>query len=184
MLKEFKPALLFVTKFLAIYFIGNILYGLYVESFDNRPDSATAIVTDQSVWCLKESGENVESSLDSDQPKVHILLNNKIVLSVFEGCNGLNVMIIFLAFLVAYGGSWKKMLWFVPLGLVAIHLANLGRIAMLYYIAHYHPNWMYFTHKFLFTGFIYAFVLLLWYWWVTRLSKQQTPSSTNQQINK
>ena len=171
MFKEFKPALLFVAKFLVIYFIGNILYGIYVESFGHVADPATNWVTDQSVTILNWVGEATEAYKDDANPKVHILLNERTVLSIYEGCNGLNVIVIFVAFLFAYGGKWIRVIWFIPFGVLFIHMANLTRIVLLYFVAEYYPNFMYFTHKYLFTGFIYAFVLLLWYWWATRISK-------------
>lgn len=171
MLKEFKPALLFVANFLAIYFIGNIIYGLFIESFQQVADPVTGWVTLQSADILNMLGAEVKTYADEMLPKVHILLENRTVLSVYEGCNGLNVIIIFVAFLFAYGGSTKSYLWFVPLGIVTIHFANLGRIVMLYYVAEFYPNFMYFTHKYLFTATIYVFVLALWYWWATKVSK-------------
>lgn len=171
MLKEFKPAILFVTKFLIIYFVGNILYGVYVESFNQVVDPITNWVTKQSVNVLNNVGEVTEAFEDEANPKVHILTNERTVLSVYEGCNGVNVIVIFVAFLFAYGGKWIRLLWFVPIGIILIHLANLTRIVLLYFVAEYYPNFMYFTHKYLFTGFIYVFVLMLWYLWATRISK-------------
>ena len=172
MLKEFKPALLFVTKFLIIYFIGNVIYGLYVESFGEKPDVLTEWVTEQSVQILNTTGQSTEVYCDEQAPKVHIVTENRAVISVYEGCNGVNVFVIFIAFVIAYGGNYKNLLWFIPLGLVGVHVANLLRIVMLYFVAEYFPNYMYFTHKFLFTGFIYAFVLALWYGWVIIWSKK------------
>lgn len=171
MIKEFKPAIFFVLKFLAIYFVGNILYGLYVESYDQIADPVTTWVTEQSVGILNISGQQTEAFKGSTDPKVYIKNTGQTVLSVYEGCNGLNVIIIFVAFLVAYGGKAKDFLWFIPLGILSIHLANLARIILLYFVVRYYPDYMYFTHKFLFTGFIYAFVLLLWYIWVSKLNK-------------
>ena len=171
MIKEFKPALLFVAKFLVIYFVGNVIYGVYVESFNNVADPMTNWVTIQSAQILNLFVAGVESYSDPMLPKVHLLLNNRTVISVYEGCNGLNVIIIFVAFLAAYGGRLKRLSWFVPLGIVIIHLFNLARIALLYYVAEYHHTFMYFTHKYLFTATIYVVVLALWYWWATKLSK-------------
>jgi len=170
-MKEFKPAIIFVIKFLTIYFVGNIVYGLYVESFQQVVDPITNWVTEQSVNILNVVGESTETYIDKENPKVHILHDNLAVISVFEGCNGINVIVIFIAFLVAFGGGAKKLLWFVPLGILSIHIANLIRIVLLYFVAHYFSDYLYFTHKFLFTGFIYVWVLLLWFVWATRLCK-------------
>ena len=171
MLNEFKPALFFVGKFMLIYFVGNILYGLYVESYGDRADHLTTWVTEQTIVLLNNIGESTEAYANETEPKVHILDNERVVLSIYEGCNGLNVIVIFIAFVVAYGGRLKNIIWFSVSGIVVIHIMNLTRIVLLYFVAQYYPNFMYFTHKYLFTGFIYAVVLALWYWWATKWSK-------------
>ncbi len=171
MIKEFKPALLFLAKFLGVYFLGNIIYGLYIESFGNIADPMTFWVSEQTVLFLKAIGLHTETLLDDFAPKVRILLDDHSVLSVYEGCNGLNVMIIFVAFLVAYAGNMRKLLWFIPFGLLAIHLMNLSRIILLFFVAEYYEDYLYFTHKYLFTAVIYVGVLVLWYWWISKLSK-------------
>lgn len=172
MIKEFKPALLFLAKFLGVYFLGNIVYGLYIESFGIIADPMTSWVSEQTVLFLKAIGLNSETLVDDFAPKVRLLLDDHSVLSIYEGCNGLNVMIIFVAFLVAYTGNTQRLLWFIPFGILMIHLMNLGRIILLFFVAEYYENYLYFTHKYLFTAVIYLGVLALWYWWIARLSKK------------
>jgi len=171
MIKEFKPALLFLVKFLGVYFVGNIVYGLYIESFGNLADPMTWWVSEQTVLFLKAVGVNSEILADDFAPKVRLLLDGHSVVSVYEGCNGLNVMIIFVAFLAAYSGNIKRLLWFIPFGLLVIHLMNLSRIVLLFIVAEYYEGYLYFTHKYLFTGAIYVVILILWYWWIVSLSK-------------
>src|SRR5687767_7016029 len=107
LLKEFKPSLMFLGKFLAIYFAGNILYGLYIESYE-QADSVTRLVTAQTSWCLDLTGYNTSIEDVGDQPKIAMKEKGDVALYVFEGCNGLNVMIVFVAFLFAFGGSPKS----------------------------------------------------------------------------
>ena len=171
MIKEFKPALLFLAKFLAVYFLGNIIYGLYIESFGSVADPMTSWVSEQTAIFLRLVGTNSETLADDFAPKVRLLLDGRSVVSIYEGCNGLNVMIIFVAFLVAYAGNLKRLLWFIPFGLLVIHLMNLSRIILLFFVAEYHKSYLYFTHKYLFTAVIYVGILILWYWWITKLSK-------------
>ena len=168
--KEFKPALFFLLKFLGIYFGLNLLYGLFVESYGNGADPITVWVADQSVWFLQLLGEPVKASLNDSLPTVLIQKGTRSCLSVYEGCNGINIMVLFTAFIIAFKGSYKKVLWFIPLGLFLIHAANIFRIVMLYYIAEYHPDLMYFTHKYLFTAIIYIAIFILWYFWVTKVN--------------
>lgn len=174
MIKEFKPTILFLVKFLGVYFLGNIVYGLYIESFGNVADPMTYWVSNQVVVFLKLIGMNTEILMDDFAPKVRILLDSHSVVSVYESCNGLNVMITFVAFLAAYAGNTKRLLWFIPFGLLMIHLMNLSRIMFLFFVAEYYENHLYFTHKYFFTAIIYLGVLILWYWWISKLSKKSS----------
>jgi len=172
MLKEFKPALWFLAKFLGVYFLGNIVYGVYIEGFGQVADPLTSWVSEQIVFLLSAFGLETSSMADDFAPKVRILLESHSVISIYEGCNGLNVIIIFIAFLVAYAGNLPRLVWFIPLGILVIHLMNLTRIILLFYVAEYYEDYLYFTHKYLFTAIIYVGVLGLWYWWVTYLNKK------------
>ncbi|MDL5051583.1 exosortase family protein XrtF [Oscillatoria amoena NRMC-F 0135] len=171
-IKEFKPTILFLVKFLAMYFIGNLLYGWYVTSWYPFPDPMTQWVTGQSAWTLNQFGWETTAHNHVVKPTTYIAQAGKAIIAVYEGCNGLNVAIVFLAFLFAFGPVSRSMLWFVPLGLAVIHLTNLLRIILLFMVSIRLPDFLYFTHKYLFTAFIYLFVFLLWLWWVLKLSKR------------
>ena len=53
LIKEFKPALLFLLKFLGMYVILSIFYGIYVESFGTNPDLVTIWVSEQTSGILQ-----------------------------------------------------------------------------------------------------------------------------------
>lgn len=177
MLKEFKPALFFLGKFLAIYVAGNLLYGIFVESFGKRPDSITVWITDQCSALLQHSGFNSSSEINPFKPTVLLKQDDNNVLNVFEGCNGVNVMIVFIAFLVAYGGPVKRILWFLPLGLGIIHGFNLLRIMLLYYTALYAQEFFYYLHKYFFTAILYLVVFIVWAVWIKLNVKTTKPTS-------
>src|SRR5689334_22649988 len=139
--QEFKPALFFLGKFLLAYFIGNLLYGFFIQAFTTTADPMTREVAYQTAWCLNAS--HIDATVDANTSVVAMLHKGAIVLDVFEGCNGLNVMIVFLAFVVAYKGPWKRTLWFVPLGIAIIHIMNIVRLFLLYRIALFEPNFFY-----------------------------------------
>lgn len=170
MFKEFRPSFLFLGKFLAIYFIFNIIYGIYVESYGPKADAITWWVSKQSVAILHSIGYDAGTRPVDLDPKVAILNGNNTVVNMFEGCNGINIMILFMAFIVAFSGKIKDMLWFIPAGFIFIHLANLGRIVLLYWVAETKPDYMYFTHKYLFTSIIYGAIFFLWVVWIAKFS--------------
>lgn len=178
LLKEFKPALFFLGRFLALYFVGNILYGVYVESYDERPDRITRIVTAQTSWLLNKSGYETTFRDVPGLAKVALMESGDVVLYVFEGCNGVNVMIVFIAFLFAFGGNLKSLAVFIPVGIAFIHFFNFLRLALLFYLALNHSPQFYYYHKYLFTATLYFIVFILWGFWVICLNENRNIKAT------
>ncbi|MEO5602547.1 MAG: exosortase family protein XrtF [Cyclobacteriaceae bacterium] len=178
LLKEFRPALMFLGKFLAIYFAGNILYGIFVESYGNNPDDITNLVTHQTAWVLNSIG--YDSSVDEvpEQPKVALKNNGETVLNVYEGCNGINVIIVFISFLFAFGGPVNKLAFFLPAGVIVIHLFNLLRIVLLFYLALNNSRQFYYYHKYFFTATLYLVVFGLWAIWVIWFNEKRVVKTT------
>lgn len=170
LLKEFKPALTFLGKFLALYFVGNILYGLYIESYEQRPDGITRMVTVQSAWFLDVAGYDTRIEEVPNAPKVSLMEAGDVVLNVYEGCNGINVIIVFIAFLFAFGGPVKSLAVFLPVGVLIIHFFNLLRIGLLFYLALNNSAQFYYYHKYFFTATLYFVVFGLWVVWVIRFN--------------
>lgn len=167
-IKEFMPTILFLVKFIGIYVVANLLYGAYVTAYEPHPDPVTRWVTDHTTVALRGCGWTT-TTLDSEtKPTTQVVYEGRSILAVYEGCNGINVMIIFVAFLVAFGPISKVLWWFIPLGLFILHLANLSRIVLLFWVSLYLPDFMYFTHKYFFTAILYVVVFVLWIWWVKK----------------
>jgi len=170
MIKEFKPALRFLGVFVGFYLVMNLLYGWWITTH-NEADPATVWVTQQSSGLLNLFGEDTHTKPKVTAPTISILKGSRSVVNVYEGCNGINVAIVFLAFIIAFGGDKKKMMWFIPLGLVIIHVANLLRVSGLYLVAEYFQQYFYYVHKYAFTASIYLIVFVLWWWWIEKISK-------------
>ncbi len=175
--QEFRPALRFLMIFVGIYIVGNVVYGVYVESYKPLPDPVTHWVTHQSAVLLTAFSEPVVSVVSDKGPYVLMKKDVRTVLSVFEGCNGLNVMIVFVSFVIAFGGKVRQMLVFTAAGCLIVHAANLLRIMLLYETALYRPAFFYYFHKYFFTAVLYVVVFGLWYGWIEwsrRASKKVT----------
>jgi exosortase family protein XrtF len=177
-LLEFKPTIFFLLKFLGIYLAGNILYGILITSFEPRADPITHTVTIQTGIVLNVCGYRVDVEDRVNKPTTEITYFGKTKLSVYEGCNGINTMIIFIAFLLAFGPLSRPVLWFVPLGLIIIHLVNLARITLLFLVSEYMPKAMYFTHKYLFTAILYVVIFAMWFWWVKAYALKKNVSES------
>lgn len=172
-INEFRPTILFLSKFILMYLVANVLYGLYVSSFRKRPDPITSVIAAQTSMCLNVLGHNTSWIENTDKPTTQINQGMRPILLVYEGCNGINVMVIFLAFIIAFGPFDRTMIWFIPLGLTLLHLANLVRLILLFEVTTKIPTYFYFVHKYFFTAAIYLVVLLLWVWWVRMAIRKQ-----------
>jgi exosortase family protein XrtF len=171
MWKEFKPAIRFVLIFVGLYVVGNLVYGLYISFEGNAPDDITRLVADQSAWLLTNVfGYEVDAVPNTAGPTVFLITGESKVLNVFEGCNGINVFIVFAAFIVAFNGNPRKLYWYIPLGILILYVSNLLRIVFLYWTAVSFHRYFYYVHKYIFTATIYAVVFLLWIIWVNQLN--------------
>lgn len=168
MLKEFRPTILFLAKFIGIYFIANLAYGFWVTSYYPRPDPVTELITHQSAWALRQMGWETSVENSGSRPTTFIECDGRRIVSVFEGCNGIGVGIVFLSFLGAMGPLGRAVGWFAALGLLILYASNVSRIVFLFLVSMNFRQYFYFAHKYLFTASIYAVVLVLWVWWVKK----------------
>ncbi|MGC4023580.1 MAG: exosortase family protein XrtF [Cyclobacteriaceae bacterium] len=165
-IKQNKNAIKFLLVFVALYLGLNTIYGFYTQSYLPTSDPITRSVSSQVVWVLSLFDESIVSFPSSFSEYVAVGNDRENLIYVFEGCNGINVMIVYLSFLVAFSGPLKPFLKYFSIGIISIHILNIARIGLLYGVAFYFPEQLYFFHKYLFTGIIYIIVFVLWYFWV------------------
>lgn len=97
-------------------------------------------------------------------------------------CNGVSLFALFLVYVLAFPGPSKKKLWFIPLGILSIHLLNTIRIASLAYIARYYPAYLDLNHTYTFQILVYAHVFFLWYVWTNKMSGLTHDKNTTDEI--
>jgi exosortase family protein XrtF len=166
--KENKQAIYFLLIFVGLYLSLNSLYGVYINAWAPDPDPITRWITQQVSFLLSFFDPGIHAVGVPGSGNVAIDNSMHRVLLVFEGCNGLNVMIVFVCFLAAFRGNIKSTLLFAVMGIATIYFLNLGRVATLYFIAEAFPQYLYFFHKYLLTGVLYMFVFGMWIVWVNR----------------
>ena len=171
--KQNKKAIRFLLVFVGLYVLLNTAYGFFIQSYNPTCDPITYFVAKEVVWFLSLFDSSVNGFPSAFNVYVAIANSKESVIDVFEGCNGINVMIVYISFLVAFNGSLRLLTKYVAIGFVAIHLLNLLRVALLYGVAIHFPNQLYFFHKYLFTGIIYVIVFILWFYWVRDVKNEQ-----------
>lgn len=178
---ELWPAIRFLIVFLTTYFGLSIGYGLWIESYNGEADFLTKEVTREVAGIVTILGrEEVVTQLSTEAPTVFLKEGQRIILEVYEGCNGVNVMIVFLSFVFAFGGATKaRIAGFVAGGLVLIHLANLVRLIMLYEFAFGDMQIFHYYHKYIFTAVLYFLIFAMWWLWITRWSGKRVHTYDN-----
>lgn len=170
--QDFKPSIFFLAKFIGLYIVLNVAYGFYLNASKGEADFVTKWVTEQTASIIDVYEDKIATGPKDDLKSIFIYKDSQAILSVYEGCNGLNVMVIFISFMIAYGKIGKRMLWFIPVGLLVIHLFNILRILLLFHVTISMPDFLYFSHKYLFTAFIYIAVFGMWALWIFKVNEK------------
>lgn len=170
---KYKPFLTFVAKFFLIYLVLSLSYGFYLDQFDQstfEPDGITTLVSDQTRDLLKLFGVDAGTAPHEAEASHKFSVNGKFVARIVEGCNAVSVMILFVAFVVAFKGKLKHTLLFILAGIFIIHILNIIRIALLALALYYYPQYQEFLHGTIFPLVIYGVVFILWVIWVNKFS--------------
>jgi exosortase family protein XrtF len=171
--QQYRPFFIFLAKFFLAYLVLSIGYQAYLSQYDADAyelDGFTRSVAAQTGTLLDQLGYNAELPPHESEPSVKVILENKYVARVVEGCNALSVMILFVAFVIAFQGKWKQTVLFVLGGCVLIHVLNIIRIALLSMALLRYPEYEHLLHGVIFPLCIYGVVFLLWVIWVNKFS--------------
>lgn len=176
LLKTYKPVLQFIATFLGVYFVLTLGYKFYLD-FSNGssffPDYFSNLVGRQTVSLLNSLGYVSAISPDTSQSVLNLSLQGKNIAFIAEGCNGISIIILFVAFIVAFADNLKTTLLYILIGSVLIHVANLIRIVIIAIAIYKYPSHQELLHGVIFPGLIYSMVFLLWMFWVSQFNKNK-----------
>lgn len=177
---QYKPFLIFLAKFFLSYAILTIIYNIFLNQYDvskNENDRFTEIVASQTENVITFFGYESETQPHESEPSVKLFVNQKYVARVVEGCNAVSVMILFVAFIIAFKGKLLTTIVFAILGCLFIHVLNIIRIALLAVALLHYPEYQHMLHGVIFPLVIYGIVFLLWVIWVNKFSVYATTTS-------
>jgi len=166
MLKDFKPILGILLRFIIIYLVLLFAYQFYLTSFKEQGlDPFSRMVAKQVMFVQNTLG--YPSALYDDVPKQQIWFHVKtgFVTRMVEGCNAISVMILFLSFVFAFYKEAKTFV-FVGVGLILLHIMNALRIAGLNIVYSDYPKYGKMSHDYVFPAIIYGSVVVLWLVWI------------------
>lgn len=167
-MKEYKPLIVFLLKFLGSYVLMILLYNWYLQQYlpQNIADPFTAFTSDSTKVGLDILGFETKSYQSQGNPFYRIWMEGQNVSIVNEGCNAVSVMIIFVAFIIAFGTKFKTTILYIFGGLIALFVMNIARIVLLNWIFRYHDDYGKTAHDYLFPAIIYGTIVILWIVWI------------------
>ncbi|MEC5164605.1 exosortase/archaeosortase family protein [Flavobacterium sp. PL11] len=94
----------------------------------------------------------------------HIYFQERVVMRIADVCNGLQLLVLYLLFIIALPATLKRKLLFGFYGLVIIHLVNIFRCAGLVAILLHYNTYFDIAHHFIFKIMVYFSIFILWYY--------------------
>jgi len=173
--KKHKKSLLFLLRFFVTYFLFFAIYSFYLnknqqKQYDFKVDPITEYVAHQTVFILNSSNYYSTTEQHKEELSMKVIVENTYVSRVIEGCNSVSIIILFIAFIIAFSGGFKATILYSIFGSLLIYGINILRIAFLSVMLYKYPDERVLLHNIVFPAIIYGFTFLLWVIWVKRFS--------------
>lgn len=158
-----------ITRFfiLAVVFYLSwfLLYELLIKPYTQIDESLIGVIISNAALLLKLFGFTTYRAVEADDMQL-LGIDGAHPVWIGTPCNALTLFAFFTFFILAFPGNRKQKLWFVPLGILIIHLANVLRVVGLVLISFYQAEYLDFNHTYTFTVLVYGIIFALWMWWV------------------
>jgi exosortase H (IPTLxxWG-CTERM-specific) len=105
-----------------------------------------------------------------------VLRTAHFAVNVRNGCNGVEAMLISLAAVAAFPASRRSRVVGLALSMVAIQVVNVVRVVALFLTGVYFPRMFDSSHTVLWQTIVILCAVLLWVFWVSRLSTPAAPA--------
>jgi len=170
-----KIVVIFLIKFFGTYALFFLIYNSYL-SHNQKTDSIfscapiTKSVAKQAKGVLNFAGFKAEIEQHTEEVSMKLIINNKYVARVIEGCNAISIIILFISFIVAFANKFKATLLFILGGSLIIYFTNILRISIIAIALYKYPAYEKILHNIIFPSIIYGITFLLWFIWVRKFS--------------
>ena len=177
--EQYRPFFVFLIRFFLVYVVLTVGYQYFLDN--NRQqgaaDDITKSVAAQTEYVLDVMGFDANVRQHRSEPSMMLVIDDVYVARVVEGCNGISVIILFAAFVVAFKGRTRRTILFIIGGSLIIHILNVLRIVLLSIALLHYPEYEHLLHGVIFPLFIYGVVFSLWVIWVNKYSLHAAKSA-------
>lgn len=158
----------FLLLALGTYLLWYVAYEYHIKPETGLDEWVISHIVEHAKVALNSFGFVLRQ--EADMAWNHIAIEGSAGVLIGAPCDGIILFVIFSIFVLAFPGPIRHKLWYLPLGILSIHLVNVLRVVALAWIVSVNESWLAFNHDYTFTILTYAWVFLLWYIWVNRFS--------------
>ena len=147
-----KQMKLFVLRLAVVVILWKVLY-IFILQPIRIPDAfLTHILSSSVVFTLKYVLRIVPDAtwvMDSHFPSDNIVSNGRTIVDIYDACNGLDLYLIYLTFVLLLPYATKRKLAFSLIGIASIFVGNIIRCIWLYWIYVYHRDMFEINHHYI-----------------------------------
>ncbi|ASK31498.1 exosortase family protein XrtF [Chryseobacterium sp. T16E-39] len=166
MLKDFKPVLSILLRFIIIYLVLLLGYQFYLNNYkESGLDPFSKMVAEQVSSIQNALHYPTQLYNDVAKEQVWFYVKKVYVTRMVEGCNAISVMILFVSFVFAFYKGFKTFIY-AFIGLLILYVINVLRIVGINLLVSDYKEYERMAHDFLFPAIIYGTVVILWLVWI------------------
>jgi exosortase/archaeosortase family protein len=129
-------------------------------------DTVVSLVLSQSSWLTTHLLGIRHTVVNSS-----LLFDNGGSIFLGETCSGFKQITQFIVLMFLFPGPWKHKAWFIPAGVIVIHLTNIFRVLVIAFLQIHKPTWINFMHDEVLRILFYIVIFCLWLIWVEKIAK-------------
>lgn len=165
----------FLRNALIVFFVWKLVYLLFLLDDRVLDQPLTNHVGEGTAWflnhCTPLEGFSAipmtKSTLFEGQLKLmevsQVRHQGKDILLIADGCNGLELIVLYIGFILCFPSSIYKKIMFMVLGMVIIDLANIVRCGGLVFLKQYYEYDLFqFAHHYGFKITLYGIIFMMW----------------------
>ncbi|ALJ06037.1 hypothetical protein APS56_13245 [Pseudalgibacter alginicilyticus] len=168
------PIRLFLGKALLFFIVWKLIYSVFFYDSEYLDHPLTTHVGEASAFVLNNLGsmsgfssKREASSYayegSSFQNEVSVIYHHdKIILYIANVCNGLELMVLYIGFIVCMPSSFWRKTKYIILGVIILDATNILRCIGLIYLREYFHIYFDFAHHYLFKIMVYSATIALW----------------------
>ncbi len=152
----------FVVRALLLFIGWKLLYHLLLERIGIPDQQLTAAVQTGTIKLLQPFFNSVTAQDTS------VIIDGVKSVNIAPECNGLELIVLYIGFILCIPSNWKRMLSFAVVGSIVIYILNLIRTALLAVMYYQSHSMTEFAHHYAFKIVIYVVVFIGWLLYVRK----------------